>query len=60
MKDSGLGRRHGRAGLLKYTEPQNVSSQHLLGFDPPARMSKAGYAELLTASLQTLKTLRIR
>jgi aldehyde dehydrogenase (NAD+)/succinate-semialdehyde dehydrogenase/glutarate-semialdehyde dehydrogenase len=37
-----------------------VSSQHLLGFDPPARMSKAGYAELLTASLQTLKTLRIR
>jgi aldehyde dehydrogenase (NAD+)/succinate-semialdehyde dehydrogenase/glutarate-semialdehyde dehydrogenase len=60
MKDSGLGRRHGRAGLLKYTEPQNVSSQHLLGFDPPARMSKAGYAELLTASMQSLKTLRIR
>ncbi|MFD9514221.1 succinic semialdehyde dehydrogenase [Streptomyces mirabilis] len=60
MKDSGLGRRHGRAGLLKYTEPQNVSSQHVLGFDPPARMSKAGYAELLTASLHTLKTLRIR
>ncbi|MGW6099453.1 succinic semialdehyde dehydrogenase [Streptomyces sp. NPDC055157] len=60
MKDSGLGRRHGRAGLLKYTEPQNVSSQHLLGFDPPARMNKGDYAELLTASLRVLKTLRIR
>ncbi|MFF1738485.1 succinic semialdehyde dehydrogenase [Streptomyces mirabilis] len=60
MKDSGLGRRHGRAGLLKYTEPQNVSSQHLLGFDAPARMSKGDYAKVLATSLRTLKTLRIR
>ncbi|MGW6145883.1 aldehyde dehydrogenase family protein, partial [Streptomyces sp. NPDC055140] len=60
MKDSGLGRRHGRAGLLKYTEPQNVASQHLIGFSPPAWMSKGDYAELLATSLRTLKALRIR
>ena len=34
MKSSGLGRRHGREGLLKYTESQNVTSQHVLGIAP--------------------------
>jgi succinate-semialdehyde dehydrogenase / glutarate-semialdehyde dehydrogenase len=28
FKDSGLGRRHGREGILKYTESQTVSAQH--------------------------------
>jgi succinate-semialdehyde dehydrogenase / glutarate-semialdehyde dehydrogenase len=28
FKDSGLGRRHGREGILKYTESQTVSTQH--------------------------------
>jgi aldehyde dehydrogenase (NAD+)/succinate-semialdehyde dehydrogenase/glutarate-semialdehyde dehydrogenase len=37
-----------------------VSSQHLLGFDPPARMSRGDYAKVLATSLRTLKTLRIR
>ena len=34
MKDSGLGRRHGAEGILKYTEAQTVASQRLLGFEP--------------------------
>lgn len=29
FKQSGLGRRHGREGILKYTESQTVSTQHL-------------------------------
>ncbi len=29
MKDSGVGRRHGDAGLLKYTEPQTIALQRL-------------------------------
>ena len=29
MKSSGLGRRHGREGLLKYTETQNITAQHV-------------------------------
>jgi succinate-semialdehyde dehydrogenase / glutarate-semialdehyde dehydrogenase len=28
FKESGLGRRHGREGILKYTESQTVSAQH--------------------------------
>ena len=28
MKDSGLGRRHGSEGILKYTEVQTVAAQH--------------------------------
>ena len=30
MKDSGLGRRHGAGGLLKYTESQTISVQRLM------------------------------
>ena len=30
MKESGLGRRHGADGMLKYTEPQTVAIQRLV------------------------------
>ncbi|MFF3877243.1 succinic semialdehyde dehydrogenase [Streptomyces sp. NPDC001978] len=60
MKASGLGRRHGVGGLLKYTEPQTVASQRLLGFDPAFGMSRARQAGLFTSSLRALKALRIR
>ncbi len=39
VKDSGLGRRHGRDGILKYTEPQTVAVQRLHGFAPPPSVS---------------------
>ena len=29
MKDSGLGRRHGSEGILKYTEAQTVAQQRM-------------------------------
>ncbi len=35
MSDSGLGRRQGREGILKYTESQTVATQRLVGFAPP-------------------------
>ncbi|MEU3983966.1 succinic semialdehyde dehydrogenase [Streptomyces sp. NPDC026672] len=60
MKSSGLGRRHGVGGLLKYTEPQTVAAQRLLGFDPALGMSRARQAALFTRSLRLLKALRIR
>ncbi|MDI9834970.1 succinic semialdehyde dehydrogenase [Streptomyces sp. KAU_LT] len=60
MKSSGVGRRHGPAGLVKYTEPQTVASQRLLGFDPPFGMSRARQVALFTTSLRILKMLRIR
>ena len=37
FKESGMGRRHGAHGILKYTEPQTVAGQRLLGIDTPPR-----------------------
>ncbi|MFX0575415.1 succinic semialdehyde dehydrogenase [Nocardia nepalensis] len=39
MGISGLGRRHGPEGLLKYTEPQTVAAALVVGLDAPPRMS---------------------
>ncbi|MER7082537.1 aldehyde dehydrogenase (NAD+) [Saccharopolyspora kobensis] len=60
MKESGLGRRHGPAGLLKYTEAQSVASQRVLGFDPAFGLSGQQHAKLFTAALRVIKALRIR
>jgi succinate-semialdehyde dehydrogenase/glutarate-semialdehyde dehydrogenase len=54
-KDSGLGRRHGREGLLKYTEPQTVAVQHLVPFAPPDRIPFETWARGFTAALRVLK-----
>lgn len=34
MKDSGLGRRHGAEGILKYTEAQTIARQRLVPLAP--------------------------
>lgn len=60
MKDSGVGRRHGREGIVKYTEPQNVTAQYLLGFGPPAWVSDEMFASTMTASLRLMKKLGVR
>ena len=47
MGDSGLGRRHGAEGLLKYTEAQTVAIQRLLLRPPPAGLHRraAGWTD---------------
>ncbi|HHU09464.1 MAG TPA: succinate-semialdehyde dehydrogenase (NADP(+)) [Intrasporangiaceae bacterium] len=60
MKASGVGRRHGREGILKYTEPQNVTAQRIIGFGAPPGVSDELYAEFLTVSLRAMKRLGIR
>jgi succinate-semialdehyde dehydrogenase/glutarate-semialdehyde dehydrogenase len=55
FKDSGLGRRHGREGIVKYTEAQTVATQRLLGFDAPFGMGNEAYAKLLTTSLRLVR-----
>lgn len=60
MKASGVGRRHGREGILKYTESQNVTAQHLVGFAPPPGMSDETFANVLSASMSVMKRMRIR
>ncbi|MFF2863873.1 succinic semialdehyde dehydrogenase [Streptomyces rubiginosohelvolus] len=60
MGDSGLGRRHGADGILKYTEPQTVAHQRLQGFYPPSRVSPETWADLLTGALKVMKATGMR
>ncbi|MEU3135304.1 succinic semialdehyde dehydrogenase [Streptomyces sp. NPDC006854] len=60
MGDSGLGRRHGADGILKYTEPQTVAHQRLQGFTPPARISPETWTGLLTGALKAMKAIGMR
>lgn len=60
MGDSGLGRRHGSEGLLKYTEVQTIAHQRLLPMAPSLGMDDQRYAALMSRSLKLLKSLRFR
>ena len=55
MGDSGLGRRHGDEGLLKYTEPQTVAVQRALGFGPQFGMSDKKWGDTLTLGIKALR-----
>ncbi|MEU8585502.1 succinic semialdehyde dehydrogenase [Streptomyces sp. NPDC048664] len=60
MKDSGLGRRHGSEGILKYTEAQTVAHQRLLPMAPSFGMDDEKYAALMSRSLRLMKAFRLR
>ena len=60
MKASGVGRRHGREGILKYTEPQNVTAQYLIGFGPPPGVSDKLFTDSLSTMLSVLKKVGVR
>jgi succinate-semialdehyde dehydrogenase/glutarate-semialdehyde dehydrogenase len=60
MKDSGAGRRHGREGILKYTESQTVAVQRGVPVGPIPGMPNNRYARLMTASLKALKKVPFR
>ncbi len=56
MKASGISRRHGAVGLLKYTETQTVAVQRLVpAFAPPPGMSYDTYRAFLGVLLKILK-----
>lgn len=57
MRSSGMGRRQGAEGILRYTETQSVATQHVLRFGPMLGMSDEAYAKVMTASLRALKAL---
>jgi succinate-semialdehyde dehydrogenase/glutarate-semialdehyde dehydrogenase len=60
MKDSGAGRRHGREGILKYTESQTVAVQRGIPVGPISGMPLERYARLMTTSIKGLKRLPFR
>ena len=57
MRQSGLGRRQGPEGILRYTETQAVATQRLMRFAPMFGMSDAAYAKMMTANLRVMKKL---
>ncbi|MGW1216573.1 succinic semialdehyde dehydrogenase [Streptomyces sp. NPDC002499] len=60
MKDSGLGRRHGSEGILKYTEAQTIAQQRLLPMAPSFGMTDEKYAAFMSTSLKAMKAFRLR
>jgi aldehyde dehydrogenase (NAD+)/succinate-semialdehyde dehydrogenase/glutarate-semialdehyde dehydrogenase len=61
MKASGLGRRHGAEGLLRYTESMTVASQaSWLGFEPPFDLTYDKWASVLAVTLKTMRRLRLK
>ncbi|HET7524297.1 MAG TPA: succinic semialdehyde dehydrogenase, partial [Acidimicrobiales bacterium] len=56
-KDSGMGRRHGEHGLLKYTESQTVAVERMLPIGPPPFMSAGLYAKVMTKAMQAMQRL---
>lgn len=57
MKDSGVGRRHGEHGILKYTESQTIATERLLPVGAPHWLRADRYAWLMTRGLKLLKLL---
>lgn len=57
MKASGLGRRHGEHGILKYTEPQTIAIERGLPVGAPSWMGAARYARVMSSGLRALRHL---
>ena len=55
MKASGIGRRHGEEGILRFTESQNVTAQRLVPIAPAFGLDDRRFAAALTTSLRVLK-----
>jgi acyl-CoA reductase-like NAD-dependent aldehyde dehydrogenase len=55
MKESGLEPRHGREGILKFTEAQTVAVQRLLPIAPPPGMDPAVHARWMTRLLKMVR-----
>ena len=55
MKDSGLGRRHGAEGILKYTESQTVAVQRLMPIAPVGPVPQGLWSRAITTGLRILR-----
>ncbi|OIJ66007.1 succinic semialdehyde dehydrogenase [Streptomyces mangrovisoli] len=59
MRDSGLGRRHGAEGILKYTESQTVAAQRLMPLGPPPGAVES-FVRRTNGQLALLRRMRVR
>ena len=58
-KQSGVGRRHGETGLLKYTESQTISEQRVMPIAPPRGMTAAQWAPTMSRAVRAMRFFRI-
>jgi succinate-semialdehyde dehydrogenase/glutarate-semialdehyde dehydrogenase len=58
--ESGIGRRHGAEGILKYTDVQTIATQRLLPIAPLPGMSHETWAKTLTMALHVMRRLRMK
>ncbi|MGB8021620.1 MAG: succinic semialdehyde dehydrogenase [Candidatus Nanopelagicales bacterium] len=57
MKASGMGRRNGKYGILRFTEPQSIVTQRLHGLHPPGSMGHEVFAAIMTHSFRAMHRL---
>jgi succinate-semialdehyde dehydrogenase/glutarate-semialdehyde dehydrogenase len=57
MKASGMGRRNGKYGILRFTEPQSIVAQRLHGLHPPGSMGHEAFTAVMTHSLRAMHRL---
>lgn len=57
FKKSGVGRRHGRAGIVKYTDAQAIARQRLINISRPRSMDGEKFAKLMVSGLKLLAKL---
>lgn len=55
MGESGIGRRHGQVGLLKYTQAQTVAVQRLLDLSTPEFLDQKKWANILIKATNLLR-----
>jgi succinate-semialdehyde dehydrogenase/glutarate-semialdehyde dehydrogenase len=56
---SGLGRRHGPEGILRFTETQTIAVVHRPGLAPVRHLGGEGFARLSTGALRATRKLRV-
>jgi succinate-semialdehyde dehydrogenase / glutarate-semialdehyde dehydrogenase len=57
MRSSGLGRRQGREGALRFTEAQSVATQRVLPIAPRFGLSDKTFGTVMSASLRVMNRL---
>jgi succinate-semialdehyde dehydrogenase/glutarate-semialdehyde dehydrogenase len=57
MKASGMGRRNGEYGILRFTEPQSIVVQRLHGLHPPGSMGHELFAAVMSHSFKAMHLL---
>lgn len=60
MKRSGLGRRHGAEGLLRFTQAQAITVHRGVGFGVPSQLTTEQFAVTLRQALVLLKRLGLK